>query len=149
MQTYNVLKDGQEVSLSLADICTLSEYTILFVYPKDNTPWCSLENKTFTQLKSEFAKKNIQLVGLSKDSIASHQKFVQNYSLEHMLISDPELILHKELWAYGEKKNYGKTILGVIRSTFLLNSSGEILQSWKNVKATWHAERILKEVQWL
>jgi peroxiredoxin Q/BCP len=105
-----------------------------------------LENKDFTCLKWEFEKLCIQLIWVSKDSIESHKKFVINYALENTLISDEKLELHKYFWAYWEKNNYWKIIQWVIRSTFLLDSEWKILKSWKNVKATNHANKILKEV---
>jgi peroxiredoxin Q/BCP len=124
-----------------------SEKTILYFYPKDNTPGCTLEARDFTCLALEFQKLGIQIVGVSKDSLESHKKFIVGQSLNIILLSDTDLVLHKAFGAYGEKNNYGKIIQGVIRSTFVLDSSGKILNGWKNVKATGHAEKILKELQ--
>ena len=142
---YNILVSWQEKELSLKEILW-DKKTILYFYPADNTPGCTLENKDFTCLKNEFNSKWYKLVWVSKNSMESHKKFVLGHNLENDLISDPELVLHKELWAYGEKNNYGKIIQGVIRSTFVIDNSWEIIKEYKNIKATWHAERLLKEL---
>jgi len=117
---------------SLADLLSFSEKTLLFFYPKDNTPGCTVENKDFSCLVSQF-----------KDS---HQKFIERQELKVDLISDPDLVLHKQLSAYGEKKNYWKVYMGVIRSTFLLDKKWNVLNEWRNIRAKGHAERILKEL---
>lgn len=132
---------------SLANLLKKSSKTILYFYPKDNTPGCSIEAKDFTCLKGEFEKLWIQIIWVSKDSIDSHIKFIKDLSLWIDLISDPELVLHKELWTYWEKNNYWKIVMWVIRSTFLISSNWDIIKEWRNVKATWHAEKILKELQ--
>ncbi len=144
--TYDVLLSSNEIkNLKLKDILWENK-TILYFYPKDNTPGCTVENKDFTSLKDKFSEFWIKLVWVSKDSISSHQKFVEKYWLNTDLLSDPDLILHKELWVYGEKNNYGKIVMWVIRSTFLVDKEGNILKEWRNIRAKWHAERILKEL---
>lgn len=145
-QFVTLLSSWEVREISLKDLLSTSKKTILYFYPKDNTPWCSLENKDFTCLKWEFEKLWIQLIWVSKDSIESHKKFVTNYALENTLISDESLELHKYFWAYWEKNNYWKIVQWVIRSTFLLDNEWNILKSWKNVKATGHVQKILKEV---
>ena len=130
---------------TLKELLSFSNKTILYFYPKDNTPGCTIDNKDFSCLKEEFKKKWIGLIWVSKDSIESHMKFIENHNLQVDLISDPDLVLHKELWVYGEKNNYWKIVMWIIRSTFLVDSNWEILKEWRNVKATWHAERLLKE----
>ena len=146
-QSYQAITSTWDIAeLDLKTLLSFSDKTILYFYPKDNTPGCTTENKDFSSLKDEFSKLGITLIGVSKDSIESHKKFIEKQELTIDLISDPELILHKELWAYGEKNNYGKIVQGVIRSTFLLNKQWEIIQEWKNIKATGHAARILKAV---
>ncbi|NVP17926.1 peroxiredoxin [Candidatus Gracilibacteria bacterium] len=142
---YNILVSGQEKELSLKEILG-DKKTILYFYPADNTPGCTLENKDFTCLKNEFNSKGYKLVGISKNSMESHKKFLLGHDLLNDLISDPELVLHKELGAYGEKNNYGKIIQGVIRSTFVIDNTGEVIKEYKNIKATGHAARLLKEL---
>jgi len=144
---YEVLfSNGEVKELKSSDILWKNK-TILYFYPKDNTPGCIVENKDFTSLKWEFEELWYKLVWVSKDSIASHKKFVEKQWLKNDLISDPELELHKELWVYGEKKNYWKIVMWVIRSTFLINQDREVLEEWRNVRAKWHAERILEELK--
>jgi peroxiredoxin Q/BCP len=133
--------------LSLREIFSFSEKTLLYFYPRDNTPGCTIENKDFSCMVEDFKKMWITLVWVSQDSLESHKKFINDHDLKIDLISDPELILHKELGAYGEKNNYGKIVQGVIRSTFLFDTEGTLLREWKNVKAKWHAEKIFREVQ--
>lgn len=143
--TYNFVIWNEEKNLSLAEILG-NKKTILFFYPKDNTPWCTVENKDFTCLQKDFEALWYQLIWVSKDSVESHKKFIEKQELKNGLISDPELILHKELWAYGEKNNYGKIVMGVIRSTFIINKNGKIEKEYRNIRAKGHAERILKEL---
>lgn len=131
---------------SLKELLSFGKKTLLYFYPKDNTPGCTIENKDFSCLKGEFAKIWIVVIWVSKDSISSHKDFIKSQDLKVDLISDPELTLHKYFWAYWEKNNYWKIVQGTIRSTFLLDSEGNILKSWKNVKATNHAQKVLKEL---
>ena len=144
---YEVLTWNWEVKLlTLKEILSDDKKTLLYFYPKDYTPWCSLENKDFSCLKKDFEAKWIKLVWVSKDSIESHKKFKNNFMLENDLISDSDLVLHKELWAYWEKNNYWKIVLWVIRSTFLFDENKNLIKSWKGIKATWHALRVLNEI---
>ena len=143
---YDILLFSWEVkNLALKDILWVDK-TILYFYPRDNTPGCTVENKDFTSLKSEFEQLGYKLVWVSKDSIESHNKFMEKQELKNDLISDPDLVLHKELWVWWEKKNYWKITMWVIRSTFIVDSSWEVLKEYRNIRAKWHAERILKEL---
>lgn len=146
IQSLKIVVAGNIQETTLKDILSQSEKTLLYFYPKNDTPGCTLENTDFTALKSDFQSLWIQLIGVSKDTPESHTNFCWKYALQNPLISDPELELHNFFGAYGEKNNYGKIVQGVIRSTFLLDRNGNILQAWKNVKATGHAQKILKEV---
>lgn len=130
----------------LQDLLWNSQKTLIFFYPKNDTPWCTLENKDFYCLKDSFSKLWIQLIAVSKDTMESHRNFRQKYELWFIQISDPELELHNYFWAYGEKNNYGKIVSWVIRSTYLLDNTWWILQTWKNVKAKGHAEKVLREI---
>lgn len=141
-----VLPNLEEKIISMWDLLKNSQKTLLFFYPKDNTPGCTNENKDFSLYKNEFNNLWIQLIWCSKDSIISHKKFIEKESLKNILISDIELELHKEFWAYGEKNNYWKIVMWVIRSTFLIDNKWNILNSWKWIKATWHAKRVLDEL---
>lgn len=137
---------GEEWEFNLKELLSFGDKTILYFYPKDDTPGCTIENKDFSCLKGEFKKLWITIIWVSKDNIDSHKNFIKNHNLEIDLISDPELTLHKELWAYWEKNNYWKIIQWVIRSTFLVDKEWNLLKEWKNVRAKWHAEKILKEL---
>ncbi len=144
---YNILNASwEEQNISLKDILSQNDKTILYFYPRDNTPGCTTENKDFSALKLEFEKAWISLVWVSKDSIESHKKFAIKQELSVELISDPDLILHKEFWAYWEKNNYWKIVQWVIRSSFLVNKSWEILSEYRNIRAKWHANRLLEEL---
>lgn len=142
---YAINKHG-EAQMSLRELLSFGEKTLLYFYPRDNTPGCTVENKDFSCMVDEFKKLGIVLIGVSKDSLESHKKFITGHDLQIDLISDPELILHKELGAYGEKNNYGKIVQWVIRSTFLLDKQGNILQEWRNVRAKGHAEKVMREI---
>lgn len=143
----NIISNSFEKEIIFWDLLFENKKTLLFFYPKDNTPWCTNENIWFTELKKDFENLWIKLVWVSKDSVSSHKNFIEKHSLENSLISDPDLILHKHFWAYWEKNNYWKIVLWVIRSTFLLDEKGDIIKEWKNVRAKWHPERVLKEIQ--
>jgi len=145
---YSILNISGEVEeTSLSDLFKKSDKTLLFFYPKDNTPGCTVENKDFSCLRGEFNKLGINVIWVSKDSIDSHKRFVERQELSVDLLSDPELDIHKELMVYWEKKNYWKIVMWVIRSTFLLNSNWDILEEYRNIRAKWHAERILNELK--
>ncbi len=132
--------------MDLKNLLDKSSKTILYFYPKDNTPGCTLEAQDFTRLKKDFESLGIQIIGVSKDSESSHAKFRDKCNLGIELISDIDGKLHEAFGVIGEKKNYGKIYIGVIRSTFLLDQRGKILKEWRNVKAKGHAEKILKEL---
>jgi len=142
---YDAITSDLEVwNFSLKDLLSFNEKTVLYFYPKDNTPWCTIENKDFSSLKEKFVEKWYTLIWVSKDSLESHKKFIEKQELKIDLISDPELVLHKELWAFWEKNNYWKIVQWVIRSTFIFNKKWELLEEYRNIRAKWHAERILK-----
>jgi thioredoxin-dependent peroxiredoxin len=144
---YSFVQWEQEGKISLDTLFKEREKTLIYFYPRDNTPGCTVEARDFTCLEKEFQKLWIGLIGVSQDSITSHKKFIADHQISFPLISDEALELHKQFWAYGEKNNYWKIIQGVIRSTFLIDSTWNILKAWRNVKATGHAEKILKELQ--
>jgi len=139
------LLDSTEKHYKLNDFS--SEKVLFFIYPKDDTPGCTNENNNFTELKPDFKKLGITCVGISPDSVEKHKKFIEKYSLKNILLSDPEKKVIESLGAWGEKKNYGKTYIGLIRSTFLVDvKSGDIEKEWRNVRAKGHAARVLKEL---
>ncbi|ASJ07230.1 peroxiredoxin [Thermococcus pacificus] len=137
-------EEGKELPLKDA---VLGRWTVLYVYPKDNTPGCTTEAKEFTELLPEFEKLGFQVIGVSKDSVKSHLKFKEKHNLKVRLLSDPNAELIKALGAWGKKKRYGKEYEGVIRSTFILNPEGEIVWKKINVRAKGHAAKVLEEAK--
>ena len=119
---------------------------ILYFYPKDDTPGCTLESKDFSKLNSMINKNNTVVLGVSKDSIESHMKFKKKYKLKFDLLSDEKLSVIKKYGAWGMKYFLGKKYKGVIRSTFLINSKGKIHKIWSNVRVKDHAKSVLEEV---
>lgn len=137
--------DPQTVEFN--ELLKKNKKTIIYFYPKDNTPGCTTEAKDFSDEYIVFLKQGIWIYGISKDTDGSHCNFISKHNLSIPLISDPELVLHKKFWARWEKNNYGKIYEWTIRSTFLLDQNGDILKAWKNVKATGHVEKIMKELE--
>lgn len=133
-------KDGKVVSLS--DF--LGKKVVLYFYPKDNTPGCTRQACAFAAAYSEFEKKNAVVIGISKDSVSSHEKFAGKYNLPFILLSDPEL---QSIQAYGvwqEKKLYGKTSMGVVRTTFIIDEQGKIMKVMPKVKPDTNAVEVLE-----
>ncbi|MBX7536732.1 peroxiredoxin [Qipengyuania sp. GH1] len=126
----------------------LGKKTVIFFYPKDNTPGCTTEAKDFSALKSEFEKAGTQLLGVSKDSARKHQNFIAKHDLTVDLATDAEEAgLSDELGIWGEKKNYGRTYMGMIRSTYFLDAEGKILRIWPKVRVKDHAAEVLAAAQ--
>ena len=118
---------------------------VVFFYPKDNTPGCTTEAKDFSEQKPEFEKANTALLGVSKDSAKKHQNFIAKHALTVDLATDAEECgLSDQLGVWGEKKNYGRTYMGMIRSTYLLDEEGKILRIWPKVRVKGHAEEVLE-----
>ena len=120
---------------------------ILYFYPKDDTPGCTLESKDFSKLNSMINKKNTVIFGISKDSMESHLKFKKKYKLKFDLLSDEKLKVIKKYGVWGMKSFLGKKYKGVIRSTFLINSKGKIHKIWSNVRVKDHAKSVLDEIK--
>lgn len=144
---YSYMHWSLQKESSLDQLLEKSPYTILYFYPKNDTPWCTVEAQDFTKNIEDFANLQTQIIWVSRDTIDSHCSFIEKHSLKPIYLSDPDLKLHKIFGARWEKNNYGKIVTGVIRSTFLLDASGKTLLEWKNVRAKWHADRTLKEVR--
>lgn len=132
-------QDGKPVSLS--DFA--GRRVVVYFYPRDDTPGCTKEACQFNDLLSPFAELGVDVLGVSRDGGTSHQKFRSKYGLTFDLLSDPDHAVMAQYGAWGEKTNYGKTIEGVIRSTFLVGADGRIERAWYNVKADGHAEKVL------
>ncbi|MEO7384603.1 MAG: peroxiredoxin [Novosphingobium sp.] len=118
---------------------------VIFFYPKDDTPGCTLENQDFTALAPDFAKAGVALLGVSKDSPARHQKFIAKYGLTAPLASDAaDGGLSDALGIWAEKVNYGRTYMGMVRSTYLVDADGRIARVWSKVKVKGHAAEVLE-----
>ena len=119
---------------------------VLYFYPKDDTPGCTIEGNDFTALNKSFADKNTVIYGVSRDSIKSHEKFKQKFNYTIDLISDEDESLCNQFDVIKLKKLYGKEYMGIVRSTFVISPSGEILKHWDKVKVDGHAEEVLQFV---
>ena len=135
-------KNGSPVSLS--DF--LGKKVVVYFYPKDNTPGCTKQACAFAGAYQEFKSKNVEVIGISKDSIASHVKFAEKYDLPFVLLSDPELAAIKAYGIWQEKKNYGKVSMGVVRSTFIIDEKGYIEKVMPKVKPDTNAAEILAQL---
>jgi len=120
--------------------------TVLFFYPKDNTPGCTLESQEFTRLSPEFATAGVTVYGVSPDSTRSHERFIDKCSLGIPLISDPERLLIESQGLWVEKKYMGRTYMGVARTTYLIGPDGTIEREWRDVKPSGHAAEVLEAV---
>ena len=123
-----------------------SKYTVLYFYPKDDTPGCTLETKDFNSFYNKFIKLNCEIYGISKDTIESHLKFKKKYKIKFELLSDENKIAIKEFKVWGKKKFMGKEFMGLIRSTFLLKKNN-IIKEWRNVRVKGHAEEIFNFIK--
>ncbi len=135
-------KDGNEISLS--DF--LGRRVVLYFYPKDNTPGCTRQACAFAGLYNDYKEKNVEVIGISKDSVASHSKFAEKHGLPFILLSDPELKVIKDYDVWQEKKLYGKVSMGVVRTTFLIDEKGVIAKIIPKVKPDSNAAEILAEL---
>ena len=121
---------------------------VVFFYPKDNTPGCTTEAKDFTALKGEFEAAGVALLGVSKDSPKKHQNFIAKHDLTTPLATDSEEGgLSDTLGIWTEKKNYGRTYMGMVRTTYLIGTDGKIAQVWNKVRVKGHAQDVLEAAQ--
>ena len=135
---------GNEKTFSLSDFS--GQNIILYFYPKDNTPGCTQEACDFRDNFNRLTSKAV-VIGISADSIESHKKFQTKHGLNFILLADPKHKLLEAYRAWGEKKNYGKTYMGIIRSTFLIDKDGIIKKIWKNVKVKGHVDEVIQAIE--
>jgi thioredoxin-dependent peroxiredoxin len=123
--------------------------TVIYFYPKDDTPGCTIEACAFRDNLPKFKKMNAKVFGVSKDDLTSHAKFSEKFELPFTLISDEDGSICESFGTWVEKQNYGKTYMGIERATYLADDKGIIRQIWRNVKAAGHAEEVLEAVKTL
>lgn len=138
------LMNQQGQSVSLSDF--RGQKVVLYFYPRDNTPGCTKQACAFASVWEQFRQLGVPVLGVSKDSVASHQKFAEKYQLPFILLSDPELTVLNAYGVWQEKKLYGKVSMGVVRSTYLISEEGLIEKVWPKVKPEQNAGEIL---EWL
>lgn len=135
------LLDKKGKTVSLSDF--LGRKVVLYFYPKDNTPGCTRQACAFAASYDRFSAQDVVVIGISKDSVSSHQKFAQKHNLPFILLSDPELLAIQAYGVWQEKKLYGKTSMGVVRTTFIIDEKGNIEKIMPKVKPDSNAEEIL------
>lgn len=133
---------GEHISLSALK----GQNVVIYFYPKDDTPGCTIEAQDFSKLSEAFSKKNTKILGVSRDSVKSHDKFCNKYDLAIDLLSDEEGKLCESFGVWVEKSMYGKKYMGIERSTFLIDGTGKIKKAWRNVKVPNHADEVLNSI---
>ena len=140
-----ILPSTNKKNFTLKD--TLGKYVVLYFYPKDDTPGCTIETNEFNKLLPKFKKLQCEVYGISKDSLKSHDKFRDKYKIKFDLLADEELKVLKKYKVWKKKKFMGREFMGVVRTTYLLDKKGRILKIWNNVKAKDHAKEVLETLQ--
>jgi len=120
-----------------------SDFIVLYFYPKDDTPGCTIETNDFNRLLGKFKKLNCEVYGVSKDNLKSHEKFKTKYKIKFDLLADEEKTMIKSYKVWGKKKFMGKEFMGIMRTTFLLDKNRNIVKTWKNVRVKDHAKDVL------
>ena len=136
-------QDGKIVSLQDFK----GKWMVLYFYPKDDTPGCTIETNDFTSLKEEFNQLNAEILGASKDSQKSHCSFIEKQNLKIMLLSDEEKTLAQAYGAWGQKKFMGREYMGMKRNTYLINPQRKIVFIWENVRVKNHAANVLEKIK--
>ncbi|WP_341756772.1 MULTISPECIES: thioredoxin-dependent thiol peroxidase [unclassified Candidatus Tisiphia] len=136
---------GEDIKMNLSDLS--GKFVVLYFYPKDDTPGCTIEAGDFNKLKAEFEKMNAIIVGVSKDNLDSHDKFKKKYCLDFDLASDSNSDTCEKYGVWVEKSMFGKKYMGVERTTFLIDKKGKIVHIWSKVQVARHAEDVLNQVK--
>ena len=126
---------------------SIGKYVVLYFYPKDDTPGCTIETNDFNKLLLKFKKLDCEIYGISKDGLKSHAKFRDKYKIKFDLLADEEIKVLKKYKVWGKKKFMGREFMGIIRTTFLIDKKGKILKIWKNVKVKDHAKEVLETLK--
>ena len=135
------LTDANGNTVSLSDF--LGKKVVLYFYPKDNTPGCTRQACAFAGAYDAFRERGVEVIGISRDSVASHAKFAEKYGLPFILLSDPERVAIEAYGVWQEKKQYGKVSMGVVRTTFLIDEQGMVAKVMPKVKPDTNAAEIL------
>ena len=125
---------------------SLGKYVVIYFYPKDDTPGCSIEARDFNKLLPKFKRLNCEVFGVSKDSLKSHDKFKDKYKIKFDLLSDQDLKILKKYKVWAKKRFIGREFMGILRTTFLIDTKGKIIKIWKNVKVKDHAKEVLNKL---
>ncbi|UCM85841.1 MAG: thioredoxin-dependent thiol peroxidase [Rickettsia endosymbiont of Culicoides impunctatus] len=136
---------GEDSKINLSDLS--GKFVVLYFYPKDDTPGCTIEADDFNRLKPEFEKMNTVIVGVSKDNLDSHDKFKKKYCLDFDLASDSNSDTCEKYGVWVEKSMFGKKYMGVERTTFLIDKKGKIAHIWSKVQVAKHAEDVLNQLR--
>lgn len=147
--TENIQLPNQDFPTNTGEVnlSTLpSEWLIVYFYPKDSTPGCTMQAVDFSALKDQFETLNTTIIGISRDSVKAHQNFTEKQSLSINLISDKEEVLCKHFDVIKEKNMYGKKVMGIERSTFIFHN-GKLVKEYRKVKAAGHAEQVLEDLK--
>ena len=122
---------------------SIGKYIVIYFYPKDDTPGCTIETNDFNKLLTKFKKLECEVFGVSKDNLKSHDKFRDKYKIKFDLLADEELKVLKKYKVWGKKKFMGREFMGILRTTFLIDKKGKIIKVWGNVKVKDHAKEVL------
>ena len=126
---------------------SIGKYVVLYFYPKDDTPGCTIETNDFNKLLPKFKKLDCEIYGISKDSLKTHDKFRAKYKIKFSLLADEEIKVLKKYKVWGKKKFLGREFMGIIRTTFLIDKKGRIIKIWENVKVKEHAKEVLETLK--
>ena len=126
---------------------SLGNFVVLYFYPKDDTPGCTIETNDFNKLLPKFKKLNCEILGISKDNLKSHDKFRDKYKIKFDLLADEEIKVLKKYKVWAKKKFMGREFMGIVRTTFLIDKKGKIIKIWNNVKVKDHAKEVLETLQ--
>jgi thioredoxin-dependent peroxiredoxin len=123
---------------------SIGKYVVIYFYPKDDTPGCTIETNDFNKLLPQFKKLECEIYGISKDTLKSHDKFRDKYKIKFDLLADEEIKILKKYKVWGKKKFMGREFMGIIRTTFLIDKKGKIVKIWNNVRVKNHAKEVLE-----
>ncbi len=146
IQDFDVLLTGNK-PVKLSDY--QGKYLVIYFYPKASTPGCTTESCDFTELHPEFSEVNANILGASIDSLKRQENFKAKYNFTFDLIADTEIEISNYFGAYQEKKNFGKTYMGIVRSTFVISPEGKLIKEWRNLRVKGHAQEVFKFIQQL